>query len=217
MFVSSLSLPFLSHIEHFFSSYCTAQPCLSPHSHAGFAFSTIIIKLFLLQTLLGLHAGAQLGERLRAVSPLSYQEQKSREEQWDGISFSSPPFPPFPYEHDDSLWQNCTKLLKRQPQNMYFFFLTSRDTLKKAAHTFNDTGLNYPLPAFGAIFKHYILRWSSVLNCYIWFIEVNSKTSKCNSTVMSLCCSRAIVSKKDSFFLTLTLNCTNPSELEITP
>lgn len=151
------------------------------------------------------------------ISFRSRAKEQRRAARWN--SFSFPPFPPFPYEHDDSLWQKCNKLLKRQPQNMLgFFFLQAQIyKKKKKAHTFNDIGLNYPLPAFGAIFKHYILQWSSVLNCYIWFIEVNSKTSKYNSTLTSLCYSRAIISRKRLFFLTLPLNFTNPSELEMTP
>lgn len=143
-----------------------------------------------------------------------YVKRERGEVRWN--SFSSPPFPLFPYEHDDSLWQKCNKLLKRQPQNMYFFSDRHR-YIKKKAHTFNDMGLNYPLPAFGAIFKHYILQWSSVLNCYIRFIEVNTKTPSVTAPVMSLCCSRAIISKKDSFFPYSDSKLHQAGELEITP
>lgn len=136
-------------------------------------------------------AGTEAGScTISSVSRVKEQRRRAV----TGNNFS-PPFPPFPYEHDDSLWEKCNKRLKRQPQNMYFF-LTGTDTSKKKkpkkSNTFNDIGLNYPLPAFGAIFKHYILQWSSVLNCCIRFIEVNSTNSKCSSTIMSLCCSRAI-------------------------
>lgn len=146
---------------------------------------------------------------------MSRVKEQRRALRWK--SFTSTPFLPFPHEHDDSLWQKCNKLLKRQPQNV-FFFLTGTDTLKKKVHTFNDIGLNYPLPAFGAIFKHYILQWSSALKRCSWCMEVNNKNTKWNSTVMSLCGSRAIISEEYSFFFfsLLWLNCTNPSELKMT-
>ena len=191
--MSSLSLLFHSDIEHFFS-YCTEQHCLSPHSHARFGFFHHYRKVVTAtdSTWPPRWCTAGTEDEGCIISFMSrVQEQRRRAVRWN--SFSSPPFPPFPYEHDDSLWQKCNKLLKRQLQNTYFFSYRHRYIKKKKAHTFNDIGLNYPLPAFGAIFKHYILQWSSVLNCYIWFMEVNSKNSKCNSTVTSLCCSRAII------------------------